>query len=321
MSGPDFKRYPSIQNYKRSAVAKLICDVPLTEQWIVTEKIHGASFVFWTNGDDFKAGTRNKFATDFDLGAFHQCGKVVNELKDKIMNLHKSLQCDQIRVFGELFGGSYVGYPQSQKPVQREILYCPKVSFCAFDIMIDGKFTSKLKCIELCQLHQILCVPILFSGNFQEAMEYSYKYFNTPSEAYKWFGLAQITNFPNIREGHVIQPNNVYYSKDNDRVIIKHKNELWNESKQSKECKNEDNFVQALAVGIDKITINRLKNILSHGDLQLTDAPFKFIGPFVTDIMKEMQDVNPKHKHQIQKSLSVEIKSRIHLMLDEVSKE
>ena len=319
-----FTRYPSISNYGNSKIESMCETVPQDEEWIVTEKLHGANFQFWTNGQEVKLGTRNKYVTPFDEVAFHNCGKVGIKVKPKILELFKEFtDCKEMIVFGELFGGSYVGFPQTSKPVQKEILYCPNVNFAAFEIEKDGKLLSKVESLYLLKKHEILCVFPIFNGNFKEAMEFSIQNYDKPSDAYRWLGLDPITNVPNIREGHVIQPNNTYYSKQGDRVIIKHKNEFWSESRTSNPTSKISNHTNPLMeAAINMITANRLKNIISQGDI-LSSEPFqKFIGPMVKDIIKEMEtQVDEKELHGFQKLLSKEVQSRLKDLLIQVNQE
>ncbi len=117
---------------------QLNANVPSTEMWNVTEKVHGANFQFGTNGEDVQAGSRNKMVDQEDLIKFHHCGELLDLHKQQILNLfviiNKINMCKQVTVFGEIFGGSYPEHKQTRKPVQKEILYCPNVSFGAFDI-------------------------------------------------------------------------------------------------------------------------------------------------------------------------------------------
>lgn len=309
-----FRTYPSISNLSSKTFVEC---VPKEETWHVSEKVHGANFQFCVQADGSEhllvaPGTRNKFVTTADLVQFHQCGKVVDELTPKIVDPYQKFEeCKTMIVYGELFGGSYPGFKCSQKPVQKEILYCPKVSFIAFDINVDGRFLSKTECNKMCKMVNLLCVPILFSGTYEEAINYSKEHYADLSTICELFELTPV--LPNIREGHVIQPDNVYFDRMS-RVIIKHKNEKWSEVKDKKPRKDksvQDNEnTEAKTEALNMITETRLANLFSHGDVN-PESPFGKIANFmVDDIVKEML-CEVDNKPQFRKWLMINIKQEL----------
>ncbi len=313
-----FKSYPSITSFDKKSSVNLLCQaIPDDEKWCISEKLHGSNFQLFTDGTIVKGGSRNKFLSDFDLIHFHHCGLIIEQNKQNMLDLFKTIhsqqECLEIIVYGELFGGQYPGFPQKTKPVQKEILYCPDVTFTGMDVRIDGHFTSKTNCNKWLKSANIVFVPILFTGTKEEAFAYSEAHYDQPTTIPSWFGLPQITTSKNIREGHVIQPDKVYYAGGKlDRVIFKHKNEKWCERSakvkpiSKSELAESDLFKEAC----EMITPNRMKNILSHYTENIPEV--KLIGLFVQDILKELEDEpNPKQLQQFKKQLSAEIKENL----------
>jgi Rnl2 family RNA ligase len=312
-----FRSYPSITSFDKKASVNLLSQaVPNDEKWHVLEKIHGCNFMLQTDGTIVQAGSRNKFVSDFDLVHFHHCGEIVEKYKENMLDLFKMInrekECKELIVYGELFGGQYPGFPQT-KPVQKEILYCPKVNFAGMDVRIDSKFTSKTECNKWLESSGILFIPSLFIGTKEEAFAYSEENYDKPSTIPSLLGLSEIANTANTREGHVIQPENVYYAGGkSDRVIFKHKNEKWCErsAKVKPISKSEMAETELFKTACEMITQNRMTNIISHYTEELHEG--KLIGLFTQDILKELEDEpNPKQIQQFKKQLSAEIKANI----------
>lgn len=56
----EFRKYPSIENSYRKGFAQAVRDAgeEAGAEWVVTEKIHGANFSFWTDGSNVACGKR-----------------------------------------------------------------------------------------------------------------------------------------------------------------------------------------------------------------------------------------------------------------------
>jgi Rnl2 family RNA ligase len=313
---PHFHTYPSITSFsKQASVTKLCQVVPESEVWYVTEKIHGANFQLRTDGKVVQAGTRNKFVDDADLVNFHHCGEVIEANRGHILKLFEELQtahaCKEVVVYGELFGGQYPGFPKTTKPVQKQIQYCPKVTFAGLDILMDSKFLDKPVSDALLANSGMFHVCNLFAGTKEEAFAYSVSHFAEPTTVPTWFELEPIVNQPNVREGHVIQPGGVYFCGF-DRVIFKHKNELWSESCKSNKPVTSGKMAESelFQEAVEMITPTRVSNVLSH----FTNAPHraKLIGLVVQDIIDELStSVDKKQKQKFAQQLGHEVKSKM----------
>lgn len=317
MSEKVFRSYPSITSFDKTSSVNLLSQAVMDdEKWHVLEKIHGCNFQLRTDGTIVEAGSRNKFVNDFDLVHFHHCGEILEKYKQNMLDLFKMIQekqeCKELIVYGELFGGQYPGFLQT-KPVQKEILYCPKVNFAGMDVKINGRFTSKTECNKWLQMAEILFIPSLFVGTKEEAFAFSQENYDRSSTIPALLGLPKINNSANTREGHIIQPNGVYYAGGkSDRVIFKHKNEKWCErsTKVKPIAKSEMAETELFKTACEMITQNRMTNIMSHCTEELHEG--KLIGLFVQDILKELEDEpDPKQAQQFKKQLSAEIKANL----------
>ncbi len=315
-----FVHYPSIALLPKKIALNAI--VPSSEIWNVTEKVHGANFQFGTNGEDVQVGSRNKMVDKEDLINFHHCGELLELHKQQILKLFDIINsknvCQQVTVFGEIFGGSYPEHKQIRKPVQKEILYCPKISFGAFDIWVDGKYLNQSECEHYFKEIDLLFFPTLFRGTFEEAFEFSKSKYESPSCVPRLFGLDEI--FPNIREGHVLKPENVYFNR-HDRVIFKHKNDKWSEiDTKTKPILPKTGSISSTPLyeeAVSMITTNRLKNIQSHSSSG-NETMGKLVGMMVEDILKELSSQpHKKEKQMFKKTLSHEIAEHIrHGLID-----
>lgn len=302
----EFKKYPSLHNLESSNVKEMVASVSQNSLWHVLEKNHGSNISMTSDGNKCIPGSRNKFLEQKDLVLFYHSEVPVNACAAKVTELHKMLKVEFpdlqiLRVFGEMFGGFYPTETKPKpkqtdnKPVQQEIMYSPTIEISVFDINLDGVWLSKTDCIKWCQTVKLLYVPILFSGTFEQCVEFSNSHLCEDSTIPSWFNLPPLKNpitdepIPNIREGHVIQPDKPHFYKMH-RVYIKHKNLKWKEcafgvAKAEKNRKSEKKEID-ISEAVDLICLNRLKNLISH-DIPPTSWR-QMIGPMITDVMKEL---------------------------------
>lgn len=108
--------------------------------WIATEKIHGAQLVIATDGRNVRFGKRKAWLHDDE--PFFGWQMLRAELEASVRRIHSGLGAPGVlRLFGELFGGSYpntaVPAIPGMTPVQTGIWYAPRVSFALFDILVQ----------------------------------------------------------------------------------------------------------------------------------------------------------------------------------------
>ena len=129
-----FKEYPSIADADHT-IYKNFRTLGLGNQpFVVTEKIDGANFSFWTNGDSLKVAKRSRWILDDEDFYGHKpvadkYSPLVTALYHNMVAHGRCVQGDTVTVFGELYGG---------KKLQQRIHYRDDMDFMAFDLYING---------------------------------------------------------------------------------------------------------------------------------------------------------------------------------------
>lgn len=207
-----FKKFSSLENtYRTNLIEKVVEEGIPTDDWIVTEKVDGANFSFWCDGEQVEVASRNQFVD----GTFYGCQEVVDEIAPKILAFCSDNNT-QIVIYGELYGGG----------IQKRVNYGKK-SFVAFDVHCVNSNTpvDKEFAIDLCERIGIPFAPVLFRGSFEDclAVNNTFKSHLTP-EGY---------DGANIAEGVVIEPVNPAWFRNGSRVYFKNKSEKFSEKKET----------------------------------------------------------------------------------------
>jgi Rnl2 family RNA ligase len=148
------------------------------------------------------------------------------------------------------------------------------------------------------------------------------------SEIYKQFGLPQIES--NVMEGVVIKPVEPCFLKNGSRVIIKNKNEKWEEkAKRPKRVRQAQEIpeivVQLQEQILEYVTDNRMSNVISKiGPPTMKDMG-KILGMFANDVLddfvKEHGDEMEKLDKNEQKMVTKVInKPAVDLVKDRIKK-
>lgn len=284
-----FKQYDKIplnssdwnKNYKK------------VKTWAVTEKVHGAnfSFVYDVASDTFQFAKRGGLLKEED--AFFGYRKILDHTLPEIRKIvEKVLQtfenCEQVIVFGELFGGNYPGFESDCAGVQEGVYYSPHLHFYAFDIMIKkiGELQKYLDfeiSIEMFQGSGVLFAePLAIYPSYEKAAQHKIGFCTKIPEK---FGLPEIGG--NKAEGIVIR-------SMTQRFIVKLKIDEFGESKYSenhfdviKASKN-DKIQSWINICALHLTRNRLNNAISKvGDHNL-DNEEEILNMLVDDILLEV---------------------------------
>lgn len=302
----NFERFPSLITW--SSKQSDLLDI--AGEWVVTEKIHGANMCFMTDGHEVEICSRNQKVPRAQYDKFYRCNELVQQLRDPILKLFRKIpNVSLLRVYGEIYGGYY---PQQEtkaipklKPVQQEILYCNKVNFRAFKIKADDKWLSKNATILLCDAVGIECTPILFRGSGREAFQYSQDHLLDKTCIPELDGETPLEWTPNIREGHVLEPDVVGVK----HIMIKHKNKEFEEYKMGRipEPKPQRAARTDLSSIVDEahgmMTKSRLVNVMSH-DIPKTNWK-EYIGEMTKDIMQELvHELNDKDTATLRKLIT-----------------
>lgn len=183
---PLFHRYTEIEHYYQFADA-ISVDTPVR----ITEKIHGTNCrvgVVWTDGEwQFVAGSHRS-----QLKAGRYCGPL--ELP-YVLQLLNGL-CDEshnVIVFGELFGR---GIQDLDYGVRGD-----EIGFRVFDISLDGSYLDWDVVQDMCVLHGVATVPVLYKGCYRKGLVDEYTNGRTMLSS-----PGSITSKFKGREGIVITP-------------------------------------------------------------------------------------------------------------------
>lgn len=274
----NFTKYRSIENSYRAKFLDLIRIAGFaSETWVVEEKVHGANFSVWIDEDNnVRLAKRSGFISENGTG-FYRADKLKEELEVAAKNLRALLPDveGEIAVYGELFGGNYphpsVMEVKDVSAVQKGVYYSPDIHFIAYDLWYGGEFANVALRQELLEKAGFLSMPILFSGNLDDCLQYPNAFDSIVPDL---LGLPSIQG--NICEGVVIKPFEPRYLKCGTRVILKNKNEKFTEKeKQPKTKKAPEPFpenLQALFDGFSAFAnTNRVANVCSKiGEVDIT---------------------------------------------------
>ena len=297
----DFQRYSSITNsYDSKMINKIIAFGYDKVEWVVTNKIHGANFSFYTDGVYIQCAAKNGILEEGDK--FHNYPKLLDRYKELIIEVHKAISdssdvpIHQVALYGEYFGGTY-SHPDVKRipnasKIQKGIQYCPDNDFYLIDIKVDGRLMNYDAMADIAERFGFLYAEPLCRGSLQQCLEYPND-FQDPT--YKFYGLPVIEG-DNVTEGVVIRPVKPLFFSMGDggfkRVILKNKNEKWKEkASQTRKVKTPMELSDEVRDQINNlsglVTDNRLNNVLSHlGEIEAKDFG-KLIKEFSMDVWED----------------------------------
>lgn len=312
-----FKKYSEIENATREkAIDDIVVQGHSEGLWFCENKIDGANFSVWYDGETMKFAKRSGFIGENEN--FFNYQKLIPKFKEWIEGKFSG----EIVIYGELFGG-YYRHPDvknTSKGIQKRVSYSPDVEFIAFDIKQNGQYLS---CEEKYKVFAVIGIPYcepVFSGTFAECLEVSPVF---EDETYKRFGLPKVEN--NFSEGLVLKPNIAKFFPCGSRVILKNKNEAFADKSSKKSGKQQieakqisDAAKEELQKLFSYVTENRLKDVVSHVG-EVTHKDFgKLMKEFNQDILadytKDSGDFSNLEKEEqkiITKSLNKETSSFI----------
>lgn len=315
----NFNKFSSIENVDRQKyIDKIVTEGKANQEFVATEKAHGANYSMYFDGVEFKHASRSGFIS-LDSN-FYGIQNHIEYLKDKMIKLYNILGGDGlVSVYGEWFGGFYPDNvsPAGTKKVQKEVCYCPHNDFYGFDIVKDGKHLSVDERNKAFDDAEFIYAKILYRGTLQECLDYPNDFITTiPS----YFGLPEIEG--NIAEGTVIEPVEYCTYSTGSRIILKNKNKKFKENKKDgsakvKEIVNiSDENKPILEWLLGCANENRLNAVVSKFD-HLDDKSFgRVMGAMMMDIVddyrnefeKEIEDgIDDKEAKQIKKHLGKEV--------------
>jgi Rnl2 family RNA ligase len=317
-----FRKYNSIENsYQTEFVEQIKREGLDAQPFVVQEKAHGANISFWSSdGVQFQAAKRTgELSWD---EKFYNFQLVFQKNLSRLQQLWQEVTAqygpqDIIHIFGELIGGSYkhpdVAKDKQAVPTQKGIWYCPSNEFYAFDIMLN--YTHYLPVDEANQLFEkagFIYAHNLFTGSLNDCLAYPNLFEST---IYQQFGLPQIE--PNVAEGVVIKSLKSCFLSGGQRVILKNKNERWEEVANAKKSDKPPvpipDTVRFLQEEIQRyVTENRLNNLISKvgtdglKDFGVAMSLFSkdIIDDFEKDFGKTYQELDKNDRKLVKKAIS-----------------
>ncbi|MCK9596260.1 hypothetical protein M0R19_03710 [Candidatus Pacearchaeota archaeon] len=294
-----FSHFSDIEN---SYNLKFVEKIDKSGVWCVTEKIHGANASLWysSENDEFRVGKRSSF---IDESNFFGINKFSNtSLKEITINLFNHIknnfnsEIKDLVIYGEWFGGYYNcdGVSVKGSRVQTGVSYSPNNHFYAFYMKINDVPVSRKDFSEIFKDFDnknniFFDSKILFKGTFNECMEY-------PNDQNSF--IPDMFNLPklpkNIMEGVVIEPyDTIKFTPNNERVVLKNKNNLFNEKKNRTGKTYKDTILSENAISylenIDcYITEQRVENLYSKLGEEMCFKNFSSIlKEYVEDVFKD----------------------------------
>ena len=270
-----FKKFSSLENsYRQNLIDKVVehgYSVD-TEQWIVTEKLHGTNLSFWCDGEEVRVASRSQFVD----GTFYNCQAVIDRYADKLLDWCKRSSIFPITIYGELFGNG----------VQKEVKYGER-DFAAFDVEIFNQGPlHKIAAANMCKDIGIPFVPVIFKGTFAECLSVD----NTFQSLLTPEGYEE----DNTAEGLVIEPVEPLFFANGSRIYFKNKTSSFSEKKNTSQktpksyaLSEEENKI--LSDVLQYNTTNRVSNVISKIG-SITNKDFgKILGLTVADMIEDYQ--------------------------------
>lgn len=308
-----FIKYPSIES---GANAKYIKkhDKLFTGLFVATEKVHGANFQFICSYDhadqiEIKCAKRSGFLKDDEK--FYDWKNVLkryrSDLESITMLLLDKMDTSTLSICGELCGGYYppdhskefktdIIESENCQPVQKGIWYCPYVDFLVFDIIVtknnnERYFLAHADIIKYLEKTKLRVLPILFSGEFEDCLNFCNHNVNFISKVQTLYG-ALIELKDNYAEGYVMKTSGTVRS--NDRAVLKIKSPRFPEQigsiKKFKKSLDQVNETKEL-IRYHKEALNhfltqsRLDGVVSkYGP---STPKIKLIGCFISDAKED----------------------------------
>lgn len=316
----EFKKYSEIENTYRNEEIKRIRANGYDSKnikWSVTEKVDGSNLSFWVSPTDIKAAKRSQFLSPEEV--FYNHTAILDSYNIDFYNIYQILRNDYgqyfpyIIIYGEIFGGSYnhpdVPRVSQAKKVQNRIQYCPWNEYYVFDIAYPNLDTGEIEFLDTvkfeltCANTRLLYAKSLFTGTFDECLEFNNKFITTIP---KKLDLPEIED--NYAEGVVIKPDIPLFFRNGRRVILKNKiDEFVEKVKSPKEKKVLPPEVATYVEYIkDYITESRYISVISKIGEVSFDNFGVIIKHYSEDVLNEFTKDHPEFE-----TLDKEVKKQV----------
>lgn len=279
-----FKKFSSLENsYRDNFISKIREQGYESEEYAVTEKLHGANYGFTVVIEDSLPTTlpskRSGFISAYEK--FYNHRPVYEKYSHKIEKLATVLlekNDGVVTVYGELYGGN----------IQGGMAYPLEQDFAGFDITVDGTPIDKRKAFSLMNEYEIPTVPVLgYAKNLSEALEC-----NESFTTNKLRDDFDIENPQAEAEGIVIEPVTPHYLPSGARVYLKKKTKRFLEKGKNKIEKPKVSLNEALSklleTSLEYINENRFNAVVSkEGEVNIKMIG-KIAGLMTQDIVVDL---------------------------------
>lgn len=287
-NNPEFKKFNSLENsYRENFIHKIREQGCEDEEYIITEKLHGANYSFTVvveGGIVVSVIPAKRSGYIHSDEKFYNHRPVYEKYVDKVTKLALSLLKDKsmsdgiIVVYGELYGGN----------IQGGMAYPLEQDFAGFDISVNGQPINKLTAFSAMFADDIPTVPVIgYANTLSEALG-----FNESFITKRLRDDFDVTNPQSEAEGIVIEPVNPHYLSTGERVYIKKKTKRFLEKGKNKIKKPEvvlnDLLSKALEQSLEYINENRYNAVVSkEGNVDIKMIG-KISGLMVQDIITDL---------------------------------
>ena len=270
--------------------------------------VHNSNFAFYTDGKEVKPAKRTMFLEGDAVKQFFHADKIIERYHDKILGVFESIlehvngAALEISIHGELCGGNYphpdVEQISGVKGVNSKVYYSPDLEFTVFDIKVNGSYIGVQPMNTVCTLNGVPFCGVLFEGKLDECLAYNNKF---PTTIPGMFDLPPIEG--NNCEGVVIRTKKSLYCPNGERLLLKNKNEAFNEKNgvgKIKTKRESKPFPEHLVKYRDEIelfiTENRLRNVISKTGVPEEKGKVfgvlikEFNHDIIIDFLKENED-------------------------------
>ena len=322
----EFKKFPSLENTYRQKEVDMVETLGYhKEDYIVTEKVHGANFSFWLeevltpmegvglcSSINIRCAKRTGFIEEGEK--FFNYKPVLEKYRESLERLYYFLNntqgYGQVVVYGELYGGN----------IQSGMCYQLEQDFVAFDLTCDGLAQNKVTSFQLLNGNGIPCVPVLYYGStLKEALE-SDEVFTSTFIREGFDGKDEHKE----SEGLVIEPviprwypngSRIYFKKKTKRFLEKGGNKI---QKPKEELPSELEGI--LLQSFEYVTKPRFEAVVSKiGEVNIKDIG-KVMGLMTKDILEDMvkDEIETPENKKFMKLLQTQVQTFIRPILLEM---
>ena len=283
-----FKKFSSLENsYRDNFISKIREQGYENDEYIITEKLHGASYSFTVVIENelpvsVIPAKRSGYINSDEK--FYNHRPVYEKYVHKIMLLAQQLVKDNeltdgvVTVYGELYGGN----------IQGGMAYPLEQDFAGFDITVDGTPIDKRKAFSLMNEYEIPTVPVLgYAKNLSDALEWNESFITN-----KLRDDFDIENPQAEAEGVVIEPVTPHYLPSGERVYLKKKTKRFLEKGKNKIEKPKVSLNEPLSklleTSLEYINDNRFNAVVSkEGEVNIKMIG-KIAGLMTQDIVVDL---------------------------------